>query len=107
MLLSNVILIEGEAAREFMEAARNPDPEDLRQRDALFAQWDELFSPFQDGDDIMLEVPDINFEDEPEKVSLLVAYLPTVKESYESVRVREGEVCGYRVALNYPIPIAA
>lgn len=61
MLPSNVIVIEGEAARKFLESARHPDPEMIRRRDALFAQWDAMFSPIQDGGDIVLEIPDIDF----------------------------------------------
>lgn len=61
MLPSNIIVIEGEAAHEFMELLRHPDPESIRRRDALFAQWDAMFSPIQDGGDIVLEIPDIDF----------------------------------------------
>ncbi|MBQ7680649.1 MAG: hypothetical protein IJT31_00370 [Oscillibacter sp.] len=104
MLPSNIIVIEGEAAREFMEAARNPDPEYLRQRDALFAQWDAMFSPIQDGGDIVLEIPDIDFDNEPKNVSLVFAYRPAVKEAYESIRVGGEEVYGYLTELNFSIP---
>lgn len=60
MLHGNIIVIEGDAAREFMELARHPDPEYIRRRDELFAQWDAMFSPIQEGGDIVLEIPDVD-----------------------------------------------
>ena len=42
LLPSNIIIIEGGAAREFLESAHHPDPEMIRRRDELFAQFDRI-----------------------------------------------------------------
>ena len=64
MLPSNIIVIEGEAARKFLERMRHPDPEMIRRRDEMFARFDRIaeacnFRTEANGD-MAIDIPDID-----------------------------------------------
>lgn len=101
MLRDNIIRIEGEAAHEFLEAAWRPDPEALRRRDEMFRQWEAERVSRQEGADIALEIPDIDFEPESLElpaVSRTELYFPVEKPDSSYILVpycQETDCCGY------------
>ena len=54
------IVLRGETAREFFSAARHPDLEELERRDEILADMARNFSYRQEGQDLIMDIPDLD-----------------------------------------------
>ena len=62
MSQSNRVLISRQSAQSFFEEARHPDPEMLRRRDAFFAYLDTKCIYHHEGNNLVMEIPDLDME---------------------------------------------
>ena len=78
MSQNNVALIAPEAAQAFLEAARRPDPETLRRRDAFLARIRTECVYRREGSDLVMELPDLDSQTSAVRpdASALIAYVP-------------------------------
>lgn len=57
------VVLNGETARKFFHAARNPDTEELRRRDEILSAMERDFPYRVDGADFVMEIPDVEMGD--------------------------------------------
>ncbi len=64
MFHSNRIIVSQRSAKDFFVSALHPDPEMLRRRDIFFNWLDETTHVIHDGNSLVMEIPDIDFDTE-------------------------------------------